>query len=102
MRLAIDGGLIGKKPQAVVINLWEKLAGATWITMKDLPNNAEGAQTLLELCAISDETCAGAGQPQVVSTPQDPFYFFVDSLLRNESDGASLCCEINKSKLRVS
>lgn len=90
-----------RNPPSEVTRLWEKLVRASTVTLKDLRNDTEAAQALLELCAISDETCAGVGVPPTESTPQDVFYFFADSLLSNESDGATLCCEIHRSKLRV-
>jgi hypothetical protein len=90
-----------RNPPSEVALLWKSLVNASTVTLTDLRKDTEIAQILLELCAIADEACAGVGVPPEQSTAEDMFYFFADSLLSNEAEGASLCCEVDKSKLRV-
>jgi hypothetical protein len=91
-----------RTPPAKVARLWNIIiAQASTITLSDLRNNIDITQALLELCAISDEACAGVGVPRTKSTAEDPFHFFADSFLDDEKAGANLCDEIDPSKLRV-
>lgn len=70
----------------------------------ELGSRPEQTSALLELVAFADEACTGLGIPvqMELSVEEEEFLAFGDDLLADsKSQGASLCREIDCSRLRV-
>jgi hypothetical protein len=98
-------------PSEVTI-LWDKVLTGWDLVVADLgkDENLPVCQSLLELCAIADEACAGMGTPgphyEEDETPEriqkiEELFSHVDTILQRDRNGSTLCDEIDTGCLRV-
>lgn len=95
-----------------VLDLWKTVLAGWDIALADLEKNTHLCQALLQLSAIADEACVGMGTPgphydEEEGTDKDAMqkveelFSYVDSLLRPQKSGSTLCKEIDPRYLRV-
>jgi hypothetical protein len=96
---------------AEVSKLWDSVLAQWDVSIADLgeTKNLPLCQSLLQICAIADEACAGMGTPGPHCDDDEPkeriqkieeLFSFVDMVLRDRN-GSTLCREIDTSCLRV-
>jgi hypothetical protein len=95
-----------------VAGLWDNVLSVWDISVADLglDKNLSVCQSLLQICAIADEACAGMGtpgthyeedeKPERIQTIEELFSY-VDTILQRDRNGSTLCEEIDTGCLRV-
>ena len=92
----------GKVAPVEVRSLWKRIVALGEHTeLTEISKNRELCLTLVELCAIADETSFSLGIPPSTRDEFDRFYIHAAELLTNAEHGATLCENIHPSKARV-
>jgi hypothetical protein len=102
-------GYIKRKPLSKLIQLrWQQIREGFPVPIEDLrlESHLGLCQALLELCAIADEACEGVGSPLQEEWPASALreFLFLQTAaykLQEDERGATLCDEIDASRVRV-
>ena len=102
-------GYTKRKPFSKLIQLrWQQIREGFPVPIEDLhlESHLGLCQALLELCAIADEACEGVGSPLQEEWPASALREFLflrmaAYKLQEEERGATLCDEIDASRVRV-
>jgi hypothetical protein len=91
----------GRAAPGEVRALWQRVLALGSTALGSISDNRELCVTLVELCAIADETSFSLGIPPSTGNEFDKYYIHATELLTNAEHGATLCESIHPSKARV-
>lgn len=80
---------------------WKTVMGSLQVPICELCQATALAQSLLNLCAFSDEASGNIGVPHEEPTENAEFYSHADLLLEPNDYGSTLCEEIDQTRIRV-
>lgn len=89
------------KPPSDVKKAWMAIVASWAIPVAELQKDIVLCSALLELCAICDSACADVGLPHSRSMDNPQFYLLADTNLSQNSEGSTLCVEIDGTRIRV-
>jgi hypothetical protein len=95
-----DAAGADKNPPLEVVRWWNHIVKARHVPVRDIPQQHSIYESLLHLCAVADEACAGVGvaNRQDSSARLDRFDIRATQLLTAK---ATLCSDIDSTLLRV-